>query len=236
MYRSIFCYYGTMSVEPNAFSRTERTRPQRTPKRVSHERDLIYAVIDAAPICHVGFADAEQPFVMPTIHARRGDVLFFHGSTQSRLLRAIASGQAVCVTFTLLDGIVAARSAMHHSMNYRSVVAFGRGRLVDDPEEKWDAYRLTVEKLVPGRWDACRQPNEAEDKATAIAAITIEEASIKQRSGGPIDNESDYEGPHWAGVIPVTSVFGEPIADPRLDTSVALPPHIAQLAGSSVGS
>lgn len=218
-----------MSSTASDFPISERTRPQRSPKRASFDRDAIYAVIDAAPICHVGFNAGAQPFVIPTIHARSGDTLYFHGSTQSRLLQAIASGLPTCVTFTFLDGIVVARSAMHHSMNYRSVVAFGTGRMVDALAEKQEAFRLTVEKLLPGRWESCRQPSDAEEKATAIAALAIEDASLKQRSGDPNDIESDYSGPYWAGVLPIKSSFAPPIPDPRLPTDIPIPGHITQL-------
>lgn len=212
------------------FAKTERSTPNRAPKRVTFERQPVYAVIDAAPICHVGFSLPNgQPFVIPTIHARSGDTLYFHGSTQSRLLQAIASGNPICCTFTFLDGIVAARSAMHHSMNYRSVVAFGSGHLLSDEAERWEAFRLTVEKLIPGRWENCRQPNEAESKATAIAALRIEEATLKVRSGPPNDVASDLDGPYWAGVIPTQSGYSAPIPDGQMPPDTSTPPHIEQL-------
>lgn len=212
------------------FPISERNRPQRSPKRVSFDRDAVFAIIDAAPICHVGFTMPNgQPFVIPTIHARSGDKLFFHASTQSRLLQAIASGQQICVTFTFLDGIVAARSAMHHSMNYRSVVAFGTGEMLTDERARSEAFRLTVEKLIPGRWENCRQPNAAEAAATAIAVLRIEDASLKQRSGGPNDIASDYDGPHWAGAIPCQNVYQSPIPDERLAIDSKPPSHIQDL-------
>ncbi|MDQ8198537.1 pyridoxamine 5'-phosphate oxidase family protein [Pelagicoccus enzymogenes] len=208
------------------FAKTQRSAPQRTPKRVSFERPPVYAVIDEAPICHVGFTMPNgQPFVIPTIHARKEDTLYFHGSTQSRLLQAIASGDPICCTFTFLDGIVAARSAMHHSMNYRSVVAFGSGYLLTDEALRQEAFRLTVEKLIPGRWENCRQPNDAESKATAIAALKIEEATLKVRTGPPNDIASDLEGPYWAGVIPTLTHYGPP--EPAV--SQELPAHISEL-------
>ncbi|MBC2608148.1 pyridoxamine 5'-phosphate oxidase family protein [Pelagicoccus albus] len=212
------------------FASTERSRPQRSPKRVGFEREPIYAVVDEAPICHVGFTQPDgQPFVIPTIHARKGDTLYFHGSTQSRLLQAIASGNPICCTFTFLDGIVAARSAMHHSMNYRSVVAFGSGHLVTDEAERWEAFELTVEKLIPGRWENCRQPNESEAKVTAIAALKIEEASLKVRSGPVSDIASDLDGPYWAGVIPTEMKVLNPEPDPHLPQGSTTPDHIQAL-------
>ncbi|MDQ8185085.1 pyridoxamine 5'-phosphate oxidase family protein [Pelagicoccus sp. SDUM812002] len=212
------------------FAKTDRTQPNRSPKRVSFEREPVFAVIDEAPICHVGFTLPNgQPFVIPTIHARVDHLLYFHGSTQSRLLMAIASGNPICCTFTFLDGIVAARSAMHHSMNYRSVVAFGTGYLLEDEAERQEAFRLTVEKLIPGRWENCRQPNEAEAKATAIAALRIEEATLKVRSGPPSDIASDMDSAHWAGVLPMQTVYGAPIPDPQLPNGLSVPPHIQAL-------
>lgn len=214
---------------PINFTKSPRSKLERSPKRGSYDQESIFRIIDAAPICHVGFSMGGQPFVIPTIHARQDDVLFFHGSTQSRLIQAIASGQPICATFTFLDGIVVARSAMHHSMNYRSVVAFGSGRFITDLEQKTEAFRLTVEKLLPGRWNECRQPNDAEEKATAIVALTIEEASLKERSGPPSDVESDYALPYWAGVIPMRQTADEAIPDPRLPQTVPIPEHIQQL-------
>lgn len=218
---------------PCPFTKTERSTPRRVPKRVTFEREPVYAIIDQAPITHVGFALPNgQPFVIPTIHARHGDTLYFHGSTKSRLLHAIASGQQICCTFAFLDGIVAARSAIHHSMNYRSVVAFGAGRMVEDEAERQEAFRLTIEKLIPGRWEHCRQPNDAEAKATAIAALEIEEATLKIREGPVADIESDHNGPHWAGVIPTSLQYGAPIPDDRLKANAAVPGHISKLIAS----
>ncbi len=212
------------------FAKTERSAPNRAPNRVSFEREPVYAIIDEAPICHVGFTMPNgQPFVIPTIHARVGDTLYFHGSTQSRLLQAIASGNPLCCTFTFLDGIVAARSAMHHSMNYRSVVAFGTGQMLTDEAERQEAFRLTVEKLIPGRWENCRQPNEAEARATAIAALRIEEATLKVRSGPPNDIATDRGGPHWAGVIPTQTHIGAPEPDAHLPATQQTPDHIQAL-------
>jgi len=222
-----------MSTQSCPFSKTERSTPKRVPKRVTFEREPIYSIIDAAPIAHVGFAMPDgQPFVIPTIHARHGNTLYFHGSTQSRLLQAIASGAQICCTFTFLDGIVAARSAMHHSMNYRSVVAFGRGKLVENEKEKSEAFRLTVEKLIPGRWNNCRQPSESEAKVTAIAALEIEEATLKARNGPVADIQADLSGPYWAGVIPCKQTFQNPIPDGDLLPGNQIPEHIAKLVES----
>ncbi|MBK1880166.1 pyridoxamine 5'-phosphate oxidase family protein [Pelagicoccus mobilis] len=226
-----------MSTQSCPFARTERSTPNRVPKRVTFERDPVFAIIDEAPIVHVGFAMPNgQPFVIPTIHARKDDRLYFHGSTQSRLLQAIASGQQICCTFTFLDGIVAARSAMHHSMNYRSVVAFGTGQLVEDETERQEAFRRTVEKLIPGRWENCRQPNESEAKVTAIAALDIQEATLKVRNGPVADIESDLSGPHWAGVIPTRLSYDSPQPDSNLANDQTIPDHINNLVGGPSAS
>lgn len=222
-----------MSTQSCPFAKTERSAPKRVPKRVSFEREPVYTIIDEAPIVHVGFAMPNgQPFVIPTIHARKDDTLYFHGSPKSRLLQAIASGQQICCTFTFLDGIVAARSAMHHSMNYRSVVAFGAGRLLENEDERHEAFRLTVEKLIPGRWEHCRRPNEAEANATAIAALQIEEATLKVRNGPVSDIDSDLPGPHWAGVIPASLSYETPIPDEQLPECRQIPEHIKKLSSA----
>lgn len=188
-----------------------RSEIRRLPERGSYDRSVINAILDEALICHVGFTDDEgRPVVIPTIHARVGNVLYLHGSPASRMLRGIRNRQ-VSVAATLLDGLVLAKSHMHHSMNYRSVVAFGTARAVTDPDEKTTALRAIVEHLVEGRWEGARRPNDKEHKATSVVAIDIEEASAKRRSGPPGDDEEDLELPFWAGVIPVALQAGDPI-------------------------
>jgi hypothetical protein len=193
--------------------RTARTTVKRHPERGAYDRATIDAILDEALICHVGFVADGQPYVIPTIHARDGDTLYLHGSPGSRMLRNLAGGVDVCVTVTLLDGLVLARSVYHHSMNYRSVVVLGRAREVTDRDAKLRAMRTVVEHVVPGRWDDARQPNEAELKGTTILEISLDEASAKIRNGPPKDNEEDLDLPFWAGVVPLALVPSAPIAD-----------------------
>lgn len=195
-----------------------RTTVKRHPERGAYERGVIDAILDEALVCHVGFAIDGQPFVIPTIHARDGDALYLHGSPGSRMLRNLRDGIDACVTVTLLDGLVLARSVYNHSMNYRSVVVVGRAREVTEPDEKLRAMRCVVEHVVPGRWDEARQPNETEIKATTILAVSLVEASAKIRRGPPTDDESDLDLPVWAGVIPLALRTGDPLPDHGVDT------------------
>lgn len=195
---------------------TPRTMLKRLPQRGSYDRAVINRILDEGFICHVGFAVDGRPFVIPTGYARVGDRLFVHGSQASRMLRTLGTGIDVCVTVTLLDGLVLARSAFHHSMNYRSVVVFGNARVVDDPNEKLEALRSLSEHMIPGRWDDVRQPNERELQLTTVLSVPLTEASAKVRTGPPLDEEEDYELPVWAGVVPLRLVAGMPIDDPRL--------------------
>ena len=198
------------------FERTGRTTLKRHPERGKFDREEVYPILDEALICHVGFVIEGQPFVIPTGFARIGDTLMIHGSAASRMLRAIQGGIPVCVTVTLLDGIVLARSVYNSSMNYRSVVMLGNARLVDDPKEKWDALHAFTEHMLKGRWDDARQPSELELKATSVLALPLDEVSAKIRKGDPIDGENDYGLPVWAGVVPLTMTASAPISDPRL--------------------
>lgn len=199
---------------------TERTRVRRLPKRGVYDRETIYAILDEALVCHVGFTVDGSPVVIPTIHWRDGDMLYVHGSAASRMLRSLRDGVEACVTVTLLDGIVLARSAFHHSMNYRSAVVFGTARLVDDQDEKIRALEALVEHVVRGRSAEIRSPNELELRQTLVLALPIEEASAKIRTGGPVDDEEDYALPVWAGVLPLTLTPGAPIADRDVTTDV----------------
>ena len=192
---------------------TDRTRVRRLPKRGAYDLETIHAILDEALICHAGFVVDGMPVVIPTIHWRDGDVLYLHGSAASRMLRAMRDGVQACVTVTLLDGLVLARSAFHHSMNYRSVVIFGHARLVEDRQEMLRALDALVEHVVPGRAREVRAPNEKELKQTMVLAIPIEEASAKIRTGGPVDDEEDYALPVWAGVLPLALTPREAIAD-----------------------
>jgi hypothetical protein len=193
------------------FTQTDRNRVRRLPDRGRYDRETIYAILDEALVCHVGFVQDGQPFVIPTLHARVGDALLLHGATTSRLLRHIAAGGEVSVAATLVDGLVLARSVFHHSVNYRSVVLFGKGELVEGDAGKLAALEAFTEKLLPGRWAEARPPNAAELKATAVIRIAIEEASAKVRTGGPKDDPEDLTLDVWAGVIPISLVRGEEV-------------------------
>jgi len=201
-----------------------RTTVKRLPKRATYDRASVEAILDAGTICHVGFAVGGQPYVLPTVYARVGETLYVHGSAASRMLESAAGGIPVCATVTLLDGLVLARSAFHHSVNYRSVVVLGVAERVDDPERKLAALRAVVDHVVPDRWDEVREPNEQELKATLVLALPIDEASAKVRTGGPIDDEEDYALPVWAGQLPLRLVAGEPVADERLGHGIPLSP------------
>jgi uncharacterized protein len=208
---------------------TPKTKLRRKPRRGSHEREVIEAILDEAPVSHLGVIDeAGFPVVTPTLHARVGEDVYVHGSAASRTLRA-AGRSEVCLTATLLDGLVLARAAMHHSANYRSVMVFGRGQQVEEAEEKRRALEALVEKLVPGRWADVRAPTDKELHATSVLRIPLEEASAKIRSGPPIDDEADYELPVWAGVVGFRLVAGEPMPDERLAPGIECPGHIINL-------
>jgi nitroimidazol reductase NimA-like FMN-containing flavoprotein (pyridoxamine 5'-phosphate oxidase superfamily) len=196
---------------------TPRTRVVREPQRAVYDRDTVNQILDEAFLCHVGFVADGQPFVIPTSYGRDGDVLYIHGSAASRMLRNLDQGVSVCITVTLLDGLVLARSVFNHSMNYRSVVILGTATLVDDPAEKLAALRALSQHIIPGRWDDSRQPNEKELKATSVLRLPITEFSAKVRVGPPIDDEEDYEFPTWAGVIPLGLKVGAAIRDERCE-------------------
>ena len=205
--------------------RTQRTTLKRLPQRGSFERQQINAILDEGFICHVGFAVDGQPFVIPTGYARSGDTLIIHGSQASRMLRQLGEGIDVCVTVTLIDGLVLARSAFHHSMNYRSVVIFGRANLIQDSAAKMAALEALSEHMIPGRWDEVRGPNDRELQLTTVLAIPLTEASAKVRTGPPVDDENDYDLPVWAGIIPLQMVANGPIADPRLAPATPTPAY-----------
>jgi len=209
------------------FPQTNRTSLKRLPKRGHFERETINRILDEGFICHVGFVVHGQPFVIPTGYARVDDKLYIHGSQASRMLKTLAQGVDVCVTVTLVDGLVLARSAFHHSINYRSVVVFGKAKLLSNREEKIAALFALSEHFIKGRWDDVREPTEQELKATSVLAMKLEEASAKIRTGPPLDDEEDYSLSIWAGVIPLRMVAGDPINDPRLNEGIE-PPQYAQ--------
>ena len=205
---------------------TKRTKLGRLPNRGSHEPETIRAILDAAFLAHVGFQMEGQPFVIPTLYGRDEDKLYLHGSAASRMLRGLETGLPACVCVTVVDGLVLARSAFHHSMNYRSVVAFGTARKIESAEDKTRALRIISEHLMAGRWNDVRGPSDKELKATSVLEFSIEEASAKVRTGPPVDDEEDYSLPVWAGVLPLRMEAKAPVPDPRLAVSIKLPPYV----------
>ena len=214
---------------------TNRTKLRRIPDRGSHDRETIDSILDAGFLAHVGFCLDGRPFVIPTLYGRDGERLYLHGSAASRMLRELETGVAACVTVTLVDGLVLSRSAFDHSMNYRCVVAFGTSRKIADPEQKVKSLRVISEHLIAGRWADVRGPSEKELKATTVLEFSIEEASSKVRSGPPLDDESDYGLPVWAGVLPLEIKSRPPIPDDKLVEGITLPDYVrrydARLAG-----
>jgi nitroimidazol reductase NimA-like FMN-containing flavoprotein (pyridoxamine 5'-phosphate oxidase superfamily) len=205
---------------------TARTRVVREADRAVYDRETVYRILDEGFLCHAGFVIDGQPFVIPTSYGRKDATLYIHGSAASRMLRQFKEGVPVCITMTLLDGLVLARSIFNHSMNYRSVVVLGKATLVDDPAEKLAALRTLSEHILPGRWDDSRQPNERELKATSVLQLPIEEFSAKVRQGPAIDDEEDYGFPTWAGVVPLAMVAGDPIDDARLLPGREVPRYV----------
>ena len=214
--------------ESRAEPASERVRLRRKRERGSHDRATIDAILDEALIAHLGIADeGGQPLVIPTLHARRGDLVYLHGSVAGRTLRALAAGAPVCLTVSLIDGLVLARSAMHHSANYRSVMLLGRARSVEERAEKLAAFEAIVEHIVPQRWRDVRAPTDNELRATAVLALAIDEASAKVRSGPPLDDEEDYALDAWSGVIPLATTALAPEPDPRLRGGIGVPAYVS---------
>jgi nitroimidazol reductase NimA-like FMN-containing flavoprotein (pyridoxamine 5'-phosphate oxidase superfamily) len=214
-------------------SPTARTRVVREADRAVYDREAVYRILDEGFLCHVGFTVDGQPFVIPTSYGRDGARLYIHGSAASRMLRNLKEAVPVCITVTLLDGLVLARSVFNHSMNYRSVVILGKARLVDDPAEKLATLRVLSEHILPGRWDDARQPNERELKATSVLRVPIEEFSAKVRVGPPIDDEEDYSFPTWAGVVPLEMKSGLPVPDAQLNPLREAPEYVRSYSRSA---
>ena len=212
---------------PELFPPSERTRVVREPQRGVYDRETIYKILDEGLVCHVGFAVDGQPFVIPTMYARVSDAIYFHGSAASRMLRRVSEGVNVSVTVTIVDGLVLARSVFNHSMNYRSVVALGTAVPVDSPEEKLEALHAFTEKILPGRWNDARQPNEKELKATSILRLPLTEVSAKMRVGPVQDDAEDYALRVWAGIVPLRLVADAPIRDEKCDPSIPAPAYAA---------
>jgi uncharacterized protein len=208
------------------FQPTPRTQVKRLPKRGRYDRETVDQILDSAFVCHVGFSVDGQPYVIPTNFGRAEDTLYLHGSAASRMLKTLSAGVPVCVTVTHVDGLVLARSAFHHSVNYRSVVILGTARVVDDPAEKMEALRIFTDHVMKGRWDDVRVPNELELKATTVLALPLEEVSAKVRTGGPVDDEEDYALPVWAGVLPLEMTVKEPIPDAQRKNDPPVPEYM----------
>jgi uncharacterized protein len=206
---------------------TQRSQIKRIPQRGNYQRQTVEEILDEGLICYVGFVVDGQPFVIPTSYGRIGDRIYIHGSPASRMLRNLSSGIEVCVTVTLLDGLVLARSAFHHSMNYRSVVIFGTATVVKEHEQKLAALKAFTEHIVPGRWDQVRIPTRQEIQGTLVLSLPITEASAKVRTGPPLDDEADYNLPVWAGILPLQISAAPPIADTRLQSGIAVPDYVA---------
>jgi len=220
---------------------TNRATVRRLPQRGAYDSETIHAILDAGFLAHVGFCVGGQPFVIPTLYGRSPDTdgpdkLYLHGSAASRMLRELSTGVPACVTVTHVDGIVLARSAFHHSMNYRSVVAFGSARIIEDIQGKAEALHVISDHLITGRWEEVRNPTAKELKATSVLEFTIEEASAKIRSGPPVDEEDDYALPVWAGVVPLHLQATAPLRDPRLEKDVALPEYVRKFHANGDGN
>jgi nitroimidazol reductase NimA-like FMN-containing flavoprotein (pyridoxamine 5'-phosphate oxidase superfamily) len=205
-----------MMMAMSTYTPTQRTKVRRLSKRAVYDKAQVHAILDEGFLCHVGFTRDSQPIVIPTLYARLGETLYLHGSGASRMLQTLAEGVEVCLTVTLVDGYVLARSAFHHSMNYRSVTVLGRARLVTELAERMTALRVITDHIVPGRWDEVRGPNELEMKQTVVLALPLEEVAAKVRMGPPVDDEEDYALPVWAGVVPIHTQLGEPVGDDRV--------------------
>ena len=208
------------------FIPTERTQVHRLPKRGVYDREIVYSILDEGMVCHVGFVVEGKPVVIPTGYGRKGDTLYFHGSPASRMFQNLGKGVEVCITVTLVDGVVMARSAFHHSMNYRSVVIFGKASLLNDPDAKREALHAFTEHVAPGRWQEIRQPSEKELRSTIVLAMPLDEVSAKVRTGPPIDDEEDYALPVWAGVLPLELTPAAPVPDDRLPKETPVPGHV----------
>ena len=208
------------------YNKTEKNRIRRLPQRGHYDRETIYQILDEALICHVGFVQDNQPYVIPINFARVEDTIVLHGAKASRLLKHVEAGHPVCVEATIVDGLVLARSVFHHSVNYRSVVLFGRGRLIADEEEKLAALEAVTEHLIPGRWKEARLPSQKELNATSVVSIQIDEASAKVRVGPPVDEEEDYTLPVWAGILPLQELPLAPVRDALQPETVPMPVYV----------
>ena len=215
------------------FEVTPRGQVRRLARRARYDRETVYAIVDEALVCHVGFVEGGQPVVIPTLHAREGDCLLLHGAVDSRLIQHVQAGHPLCVSMAIVDGLVLGKAACSHSLNYRSVVLFGQGTLVDGDEDKLRALELLTERIMPGRWQEVRQPNAQELRATAIVSIAIQEASAKVRSGPPSDSRQDRDLPVWAGVLPLQQVAQPPIGADYTQGDSDVPEYLTQRGADS---
>jgi nitroimidazol reductase NimA-like FMN-containing flavoprotein (pyridoxamine 5'-phosphate oxidase superfamily) len=209
-----------------SFERTQRNTVRRVPKRADYDVETVHRLFDQAWFCHVGFVSETGPTIIPMFHARLDDRIILHGATTSRLMMLLASGAPICLSVAMVDGLVLARSLFHHSLNYRSAVAFGSGEVITEPESRTRAFQAIAAKVMPGRWDETRQPNEQESKATLLCSVRIESASAKVRTGGPIDDKDDYQLDVWAGVVPLQEQILAPVSDPLSLREIAVPKYI----------
>ncbi len=205
---------------------TYRTKINRQPKRASYDRETIFNILDSSFICHVGFKIEDEVYIIPTAFGRKDNTIFIHGSLKSRMLNALKAGDDICITVTLLDGIVLARSAFHHSFNYRSVVIFSKGKEIIGNNKKLNSLKIISDNIIPGRWEDVRQPNEKELNATSVFEFKIDEASAKIRTGAPIDEKEDYDLKVWAGIIPIKTTLSDPIKDPALNENILFPDYL----------
>jgi nitroimidazol reductase NimA-like FMN-containing flavoprotein (pyridoxamine 5'-phosphate oxidase superfamily) len=208
------------------FEKTKQNTVQRVPKRAVYDRETVHRLFDQAWFCHVGFVGEFGPTNIPMFHARIDNQIIFHGATTSRLMTGLASGAPICLSVAMVDGLVLARSLFHHSLNYRSAVAFGHGRAIIDEETRWKAFQAIADKVMPGRWEDARRPNDMESKATLICAVQIESASAKIRTGGPNDDDEDHELDVWAGVIPIQEQLLSPVVDPVSKREIPAPVYL----------
>jgi uncharacterized protein len=222
-----------METSTPSYSPTERTQVRRRAMRGVYEKAQVHDILDQGFVCHVGFAIDGRPYVIPTAYARSGEQIYLHGSPASRMMRCQDQGIDVCLTVTLVDGLVLARSAFHTSINYRSVVVFGKALPVTDLEEKRQALRCFTNHVIAGRWEQAKQPNDQELKATSVLSLPLEEVSAKVRTGPPIDDEEDYALPVWGGVVPLIQEFGQPLADDRVLPGIA-PPRLVRLPYTTI--
>jgi len=215
----------------DSYEPTERTTVRRLPARGTYDRKVVHQILDDGLVCHLGFVVDGQPFVIPTIYVRVGETIYVHGSPASRMLRTLEQGVPACVTVSHVDGLVLARSAFHHSMNYRSVVILGTAVVVTDPDQKFEVLHALTDHLIAGRWEEIRHPSPEELRKTLLLAIPIQEASAKIRVGPPLDDDEDYALPVWAGILPLRTTASDPIADPRLAPETKVPAYAASYVG-----